>query len=86
MPHYYIDMKGHFGTSEDLIGVELPNILAARKEAMKIAAALLEAWGGLVPRHCDEIIIEVKNEELCPVLTIPYAEFACPITTGHAGA
>ncbi len=86
MPHYYIDMKGHFGTSEDLVGVELPDILAARAQAMRIAAELLDAWGGLVPRHCDEIIIEVMNDKLCPVLTIPYAEFACPSKAGHVGA
>ena len=44
MPRYYIDLKGHFGTTEDPSGIDLPNIAAAHEEALKDCK---EAGGGL---------------------------------------
>jgi hypothetical protein len=76
MPRYYIDVRGHFGTNEDPSGVELPNVAAAKAEALKIAESLAEGWAGLVPRYCNEIVVEVRDEDLRPILTIPYSEIA----------
>jgi hypothetical protein len=74
MPRYYIDVRSHFGTNEDLSGVELPNITAARAEALKIAESLSEGWAGLSPPYCHAIVVEVVDEDLRPVLSIPYSE------------
>jgi hypothetical protein len=76
MPRYYIDVRSHFGTNEDPSGVELPNVAAAKAEALKIAESLAEGWAGLVPRYCNEIVVEVRDEDLRPILTIPYSEIA----------
>ena len=76
MPRYYIDLKGHFGTTEDPSGIDLPNIAAAHEEALKTAKRLVEGWAGAPPKYSDEIVIEVMNEQLRPVLIIPFSEFA----------
>ena len=49
MPRYYIDLKGHFGTTEDPSGIDLPNIAAAHEEALKTAKRLVEGWAGVPP-------------------------------------
>ncbi len=76
MPRYYIDVWGHIGVTEDLTGIELPDVATARTEALRVAEKLLVSWAGMVPEYCEEIVIKVVNEEQRPVLTIPYSEFA----------
>ena len=76
MPRYYIDVWGHFGVTEDLSGIELPDVVAARTESLRVAEKLLVSWGGMLPEYCEEIVIKVVNDEQCSVLTIPYSEFA----------
>lgn len=76
MPRYFIDVRSHFGTNEDPSGVELPNIAAAKAEAVKIAESLSEGWAGLMPLYCNEIVIEIRDGDFQPVLTIPYSETA----------
>ena len=76
MPRYFIDVRSHFGTNEDHSGIELPNIAAAKAEALKIAESLSEGWAGLMPRYYNEIVIEVRDGDFQPVLTIPYSETA----------
>ena len=71
MPRYYIDVKSHFGTNEDPSGIELPDIAAARTEALKIAEKLLKSWAGMSPSYGNEIFIEIVGEDLRPVLIIP---------------
>jgi hypothetical protein len=75
MPHYYIDIRSHFAINEDTDGVDLPNIAAAEAEALKIGERLLEGWAGLPPAYSSAIVIEIIDEDLHPVLVIPYAEF-----------
>ena len=82
MPRYYIDIRSHFGTNEDPSGVELPNIIAAKTEALKLAASLSEGWAGLRRAYCDDIVVEVMDEDLWPVLTIPYSEMPLPSEAG----
>ncbi len=76
MPRYYIDLRGHFGTTEDPSGIDLPSTEAAHAEALMAAERILNSWAGEFPKYCDEIVIEVLNEQLRPILIIPFSEFA----------
>ncbi len=51
-----------------------PNIAAAKAEALKIAKSLSEGWAGLMPLYCNEIVLEIRDGDFQPVLTIPYSE------------
>jgi hypothetical protein len=75
MPRFYIDLRGHFGIREDLTGTELPDVAAAQSQALRVAEELLNSWSGMLPSYYDEITIEVRGEDLHPVITIPYSEF-----------
>lgn len=70
MPRYYIDIRSHFGIDEDPSGVELPDIAAARSEALKVVQRLLRSWATMSPSYSDEIFIEIVGEDLRPVLII----------------
>jgi hypothetical protein len=59
MPRYYIDVRSHFATNEDPDGVELPDIVAAKAEALKMGARLLDDWAGLPPTYSSAIVIEI---------------------------
>lgn len=83
MPRYYIDVRGHFGTREDLLGTDLPDVAAARSEALRIAREILNSWSGTLPSYYDEITIEVRGEDLRPLVTIPFDEFVKGV--GSAG-
>jgi hypothetical protein len=76
MPRYYIDVRSHFATNEDPDGVELPDIAAAKAEALRIGAKLLEDWARLPPTYSDAIVIEIVDEDFHPVLAIPYLDIA----------
>ena len=78
MPRFYIDLRSHFGTTEDPEGVELPDIATAKAEALKRAASLSENWAHLPLQYSADIRIEIVSEDLRPLLTIPYFE----ITSG----
>ncbi|WP_445503897.1 DUF6894 family protein [Microvirga sp. G4-2] len=75
MPRFYIDLRGHFGMREDLTGTELPDAAAAEKAALRVAEELLNSWSGMLPSYYDEITIEVRGEDLHPIILIPYSEF-----------
>jgi hypothetical protein len=74
VPRYYIDIRSHFGINEDPSGVELPDISAARTEALKVAENLLKSWAGMSPEYGSEVVIEIVCEDLRPVLIIPCAD------------
>ena len=74
MPRYYIDIRSHFGTNEDPNGIDLPDIDAARAEALKIAEKLLTGWAAMPPDYSSDIVIEIVGEDFRPVLIIPCAE------------
>ena len=76
MPRYYIDVRSHFATNEDPDGVELPDIAAAKAEALRVAARLLEDWAEIPPTYSSAIVIEIVDEDLNPVLAIPYMDIA----------
>jgi hypothetical protein len=74
VPRYYIDVRSHFGLDEDPSGIELPDISAARNEALKVAENLLKSWVGMSPNYSSEIMIEIVGEDLRPVLIIPCSD------------
>jgi hypothetical protein len=74
VPRYYIDIRSHFGINEDPSGVDLPDISAARTEALKVAENLLKSWAGMSPEYGSEVVIEIVGEDLRPVLSIPCSE------------
>jgi hypothetical protein len=76
MPRYYIDVRSHFATDEDPEGVELPDIAAAKAEALKMGARRLEDWAELPPAYSNAIVIEIIDADLNPVLSIPYTDIA----------
>jgi hypothetical protein len=71
VPRYYIDIRSHFGIDEDPSGIELPDIAAAKSEAVRIARELLRSWAAMPPLYSNEIMIEIVGEDLRPVLIIP---------------
>ena len=76
MPRFYIDLRSHFGTNEDTIGVDLPDIATAKAEALKRAASLAEGWDHLPAQYSADIGIEIVGEDLKPLLSIPYIELS----------
>jgi hypothetical protein len=49
MPRYYIDVRSHFATNEDPDGIELPDIAAAKAEALKVGSRLWTTGLGCHP-------------------------------------
>ena len=74
MPRYYIEVRSMFGVDEDLDGIVLPDVAAARIEALKLAEGLHIRLTGARPEACNEIVIEVVDEAYRTVLMIPYAD------------
>jgi hypothetical protein len=74
MPRYYIDVRSMFGIDEDLDGIELPDIAAARMEALRMAEGLHIRLSGARPEARNQVVIEVVDEAFRTVLMIPYAE------------
>lgn len=67
MPRYHFDVRSNFATTEDLDGMELSDIAAAKAEALKVGA-------GLTPTYASGIMIEVVDQDLRPVPTIPTSD------------
>ena len=76
MPRFYIDLRSHFGTYEDTIGVDLPDTATAKAEALKKAASLAVSWDHLPAQYCADIGIEIVGEALKPLLSILYFELS----------
>jgi hypothetical protein len=73
MPTFYFNVRGEAFESPDLAGRECSDPAAARAEAERLAAELVEtaiASGALPP----DATIEVDDEEMRPVLALPVVE------------
>lgn len=70
MPTYYFTLRGESFELPDLTGKRLPDSAAARAEAERLAAELVETAlaAGTVP---PDAIVEVDDEQMRPVLTLP---------------
>ncbi len=74
MPRYYIDVRSSFGLSEDMDGVELPDLNAAHAEALTVGRELRERWTEIPAEARDYIFVEVVDESLRTVLKVPLSE------------
>jgi hypothetical protein len=74
MPHYYIDVRSRFGVDEDCDGIDLPDLTAARGEALRVGQELLNRYSEIPPDAHHDIIIEVIDQRLRSVLRVSLAE------------
>ena len=70
MPIYYFTLRGESFELPDLAGKSLPDDAAARAEAERLAAELVETAlaAGTVP---PDAVVEVDDEEMRPLLALP---------------
>jgi hypothetical protein len=70
MPTYYFQLRGEGFEATDLAGLECADDEAARAEAERLAAELIETAivAGEIPAPAT---VEVDDEELRPVIAIP---------------
>jgi hypothetical protein len=70
MPTYYFNLRGESFDLADLAGKTLPDDEAARAEAERLAAELVESAlvAGTLP---PDAVVEVDDEEMRPVLALP---------------
>jgi hypothetical protein len=70
MPTYYFNLRGENFELPDLAGQTLSDASAARAEAERLAAELVESalMSGAVP---PDAVIEVDDEQMRPVLALP---------------
>lgn len=61
MPTYFFHVRHGDGLNVDSAGSELPDIGAARQEALKIMGELLESWPTGWPQARHTLAIEVAN-------------------------
>lgn len=72
-PMYYFQLRGEDFEVPDLAGRECPDAAAARGEAERLAAELVET--AIVDRgRPPAAILEVDDENLRPLLSIPLDE------------
>lgn len=70
MPTYYFNLRGKDFELPDLAGKELGDDMAARAEAERLAAELVES--ALTAGHLPpDAVIEVDDEQMRPVLALP---------------
>ena len=70
MPTYYFSLRGENFELPDLAGKSLSDDAAARAEAERLAAELVESAlisGSLPP----DAVVEVDDEQMRPVLALP---------------
>ena len=70
MPTYYFNLRGENFDLPDLAGKSLSDDAAARAEAERLAAELVESAliSGAVP---PDAVVEVDDEQMRPVLALP---------------
>lgn len=70
MPTYYFTLKGDDFESPDLAGKSLPDDEAARAEAERLAAELVEN-ALIAGRTPPDAVVEVDDEQMRPILALP---------------
>jgi hypothetical protein len=70
MPTYYFNLRGEDFELPDLTGKRLSDDGAARAEAERLAAELVESAliSGAIP---PDAVVEVDDEQMRPVLALP---------------
>jgi hypothetical protein len=76
MPMYYFNLRGENFELPDLAGKSLSDDSAAREEAERLAAELVESAlvSGTVP---PDAVVEVDDEDMRPVLALPLNPAEC---------
>ncbi|MET0430612.1 MAG: hypothetical protein ABW026_19195 [Microvirga sp.] len=74
MPLYYLHVKTSHGTEIDPTGMDLPDLDAARAEALKIAGELLQDWPTGWPEAHYDMIIEVVDRSGQTRMMVPFSE------------
>lgn len=70
MPTYYFNLRGEDFELPDLAGKRLDDDAAARAEAERLAAELVES--ALISGHLPpDAVVEVDDEQMRPVLALP---------------
>ena len=70
MPTYYFNLRGEDFELPDLAGKSLDDDAAAREEAERLAAELVES--ALISGHLPpDAVVEVDDEQMRPLLTLP---------------
>lgn len=72
MPRYYFNVRNHVD-SEDLDGVELPDLQTAKREAAKDIADIVKTSSNDSRNHWSEWSIEVCDGERKIVLVVPFS-------------
>lgn len=72
MPRYYFHVRNHVD-SEDLDGVELPDLPTAKREAAKDIADIVKTSSDVSGNHWSEWSIEVCDGERKIVLVVPFS-------------
>ncbi len=72
MPHFYIDIYNGNGLAEDSIGYDLPDVDAARKEALDGIRSIIadEARRGVLDLR-GRAVIRGRGDDL---ITVPFAD------------
>jgi hypothetical protein len=68
MPLYYLHVRDGVDISLDPEGIELPDVDAARGEALKVKRELLTGW----PEPGSGIVIQVEDASGQSPVTIPF--------------
>ena len=72
MPRYYFHVRAGSGLTRDPDGADLPDIDAARKQAIKMAC---RAWSERPPESTDnDDAFEIADESGQVVLKVPFSE------------
>ena len=74
MPHFYLHVRNHHDLAVDPDGVDLPNIDAARAEALRVAQELLADWPSGWPQAQSETAIEITDRAGQTLLRIPFSD------------
>jgi hypothetical protein len=80
VPRYFFNARSENGLTRDEEGLDLPDVKAARGEALKAAEQL---WGDLSADIArKDMAIEVTDEAEQTVLTVPFTEAAVHLAQG----
>jgi hypothetical protein len=78
VPRYFFDARSENGLSRDEEGLDLPDLEAARAEALKAAEQL---WGDL-SADTSQMAIEITDEAGQTILTVSFTEAAERLAQG----
>jgi hypothetical protein len=67
-------VRSSFGLNEDMDGIEVLGLTEAHAEALKVGRQLRERWTEIPAEARDHIFVEIVDEHLRTVLTLPLSE------------